>query len=281
MKPASLLLLLIFAYVSILVRGNEPPQNPYSSQYGIDNVLMNYVAYCDAEQIIDWSCYRCQNFPHATNAKVIQNNETSTRGIITTYNNTVYVAFRGSVSTTDWIENFEFFHVDYPNVTDAKVHYGFYHSWLSVSEEIYAGIVDSLKQCPDCNKITVLGHSYGAAVSTFCTVSVVNWFPNINVYSMTIGSPRVGNDVFAQYYNSIHRNNWRIVNQQDPVPHLPPEYTIYEYHHVPNEVWYPNNVTTYRICNDSGEDKSCSDSVDPLKYNTSDHLDYLGQRCCC
>eukprot|EP01133_Synstelium_polycarpum_P015452 gene15452-18332_t len=153
----------LLALLVSLVSANTAPTIPYTQEIATNHVLMVYVAYCDTEPVLDWTCSRCGNFPTATNPQIIFNNDTVTRGMIITYNNTIYVAFRGSEGRTDWIENFEFLRVDYPGVEGAKVHYGFYHSWLSVAEEIKAGIIDNLKQCPECTKIVVMGHSYGAA----------------------------------------------------------------------------------------------------------------------
>ncbi|GAM27498.1 hypothetical protein SAMD00019534_106740, partial [Acytostelium subglobosum LB1] len=277
-------LLIVISLVAIcgnVINANNPPNVPYSQEIGTQHVLMNYVSYCDTQQILDWTCPRCKNFPGATNIKVVENKELSTFGVVATYNDTVFIAFRGSVDVTNWISNFEFAHVDYPNVTDAKVHFGFYHAWLGVADQSKVALTDSLKECPTCTMIQVLGHSYGAAVSTFCMAEVVQWFPNIPVQSMTIGSPRVGNNVWAEWYNQLQPNTWRVVNQRDVVPHLPPRESVNEYHHVPNEIWYPKNSTTYEVCNDSGEDPSCSDSILPPFYSQADHLDYLGQDCCC
>jgi hypothetical protein len=51
--------------------------------------------------------------------------------------------------------------------------------------------------------------------------------------------------------------------------------------HVSTEVWDQSATTqslnqTYRVCNNSGEDPSCSDSDGLLKWNIKDHLWYMG-----
>eukprot|EP01133_Synstelium_polycarpum_P015453 gene15453-18333_t len=241
-------LVTLLALLVCLASANTAPSIPYSQEIGINHVLMTYISYCDTQQVLDWTCSRCGNFPGATNPQIIFNNETVTRAMIVTYNNTVYVAFRGSEGTMDWIENFEFLRTDYPGVEGAKVHDGFYHSWLSVAEEVKAGMIDNYKKCPTCTKVSVFGHSYGAAVSTFATLEVATWFPDLFLESFTIGSPRAGNDVFAAYYNTIQPNTWRVVNQRDVVPHLPPKHTINEYHHVSNVL----NWTCLRCANFPG-----------------------------
>ena len=47
--------------------------------------------------------------------------------------------------------------------------------------------------------------------------------------------------------------------------------------HLPNEVWYNENNSDYKICDDvNSEDNQCSNSCSPTKCtSTSDHLNYL------
>ena len=54
------------------------------------------------------------------------------------------------------------------------------------------------------------------------------------------------------------------------------------YHHVPREVWYTSNDTTgYRVCDGSGEDLSCQDSVAPELLTWHDLDLYLGHAMWC
>ena len=49
------------------------------------------------------------------------------------------------------------------------------------------------------------------------------------------------------------------------------------YRHVATEIWYPApNSTIYKICDNSGEDTTCSNSVGPLHWSTADHMHYMG-----
>ncbi|GAM27497.1 hypothetical protein SAMD00019534_106730 [Acytostelium subglobosum LB1] len=164
----------------------------------------------------------------------------------------------------------------YPNVPGAKVHMGFYEDWLSLRSQVQAAMISSFKQCSSCNSIVVTGHSLGGAIATHAMAEVMGWFPDVPSWSYTFGSPRVGNVAFAEWYNSIQPDNYRVVNQHDIVPHVPPQKdTTYTYHHVPLEIWYPKNETTYVVCNDSGEDPSCSDSVPIYEWTGADHGTYV------
>ena len=52
--------------------------------------------------------------------------------------------------------------------------------------------------------------------------------------------------------------SWRVTHWQDPVPHLP--LRMMGFTHVSTEVFYNENSTEYRVCDGSGEDKSCSNN---------------------
>jgi len=93
-----------------------------------------------------------------------------------------------------------------------------------------------------------------------------------NVFQWTYGSPRIGNSDFTTYYHSKIPNCWRTVNQKDIVPHLP--FRIQDYHHVPTEVWFKKNYYDFIVCDGSGEDPNCSDSI--IGSSIVDHLYYLG-----
>jgi len=68
------------------------------------------------------------------------------------------------------------------------------------------------------------GHSLGAALATIAAARFAAIRPVQGLY--TFGSPRVGNANFAQ---TVPSANWRIVNNQDLVAHLPPRIGGYEH----------------------------------------------------
>ncbi|GMP56768.1 hypothetical protein CsSME_00021122 [Camellia sinensis var. sinensis] len=104
-----------------------------------------------------------------------------------------------------------------------------------------------------------------------------------NVQVVTFGQPRIGNSAFVAYYSELVPNTFRVTNEHDIVPHLPPYYphlTQKTYHHFPTEVWLYNAgfgslvYPVEKVCDDSGEDPSCSRSV--MGNSISDHLEYYG-----
>jgi predicted lipase len=49
------------------------------------------------------------------------------------------------------------------------------------------------------------------------------------------GCPRIGNEVFTDWFSVYMPIIYRIVHKKDPVPHLP--LRIMDFHHVPYEVY--------------------------------------------
>ena len=65
---------------------------------------------------------------------------------------------------------------------------------------------------------------------------------------------------------------YRVVHNRDLVPHLPFEDMAYK--HSPFEVFWDEKFSTHKICDASGEDKSCSDKFFP-DYSPGDHDIYF------
>lgn len=68
--------------------------------------------------------------------------------------------------------------------------------------------------------------------------------------------------------NSIYR----VIHNQDLVPHVPFEWI--KYVHPPHEVFFSEDMKEYKICNDSGEDPTCSNKFYPF-FNPKDHDFYF------
>jgi len=71
----------------------------------------------------------------------------------------------------------------------------------------------------------------------------------------------------------VNQSAWRLTHHKDPVPHLP--FESWGFHQNPIEVFYNQKQTSYKLCNLSGEDSSCSDQY-LLDSDVFDHLNYVG-----
>jgi len=61
---------------------------------------------------------------------------------------------------------------------------------------------------------------------------------------------------------------FRIIHYGDIVPHVPPQLPI-PYAHFANEIWYDQNMKTYKQC--GAEEFRCSKSLLPTSWSTGDH----------
>ena len=82
----------------------------------------------------------------------------------------------------------------------------------------------------------VTGHSLGAALATLFVMENASKKKFDITTCCTFASPRVGNLDFARAFDQLPIDSWRIVNQLDLVPRLPPRIpVILEYDHVDTE----------------------------------------------
>jgi predicted lipase len=127
--------------------------------------------------------------------------------------NHVVVAFRGtqSDSAKDWVTDARFITTSLH--AEQKVHSGFLQAWLSVAPMLRHWLATPLTQGAT---VTVCGHSLGAALATIAALEL----PCDSL--VTLGSPRVGNQAFANRVLSSVREVLRLVNCCDVVTMVPP-----------------------------------------------------------
>lgn len=127
--------------------------------------------------------------------------------------------------------------------------------------------------------VFVTGHSLGGALATLCALDlhITLGIPDVRVVSF--GSPRVGNYVFAKWFEEEIGPHWRFTHNRDIVPSVPPGYM--GFYHVAQEVWVVDMLgrTLVGVCDDSGEDARCHNSMCHLGLCSSvaDHLLYLSE----
>jgi len=160
----------------------------------------------------------------------------------------------------------------YPPVKNAEVHVGFWDAYLSIANETIAQIDNLRKKLPEY-QLFVTGHSLGGALSTIVVLELARLL-NISsneIEHYTFGCPRVGNEVFANYFKTQIQHSYRVVNSRDIIPHLPPMFL--NFWHTAREIWYYSD--NFNVCDDTGEDESCSDSL-WVALSVYDHIDYFG-----
>lgn len=132
--------------------------------------------------------------------------------------NNIIVAFRGSRSLSDWLNNIDFPQTTFPFIADeAKTHSGFTDIYSSCRDEI----INTLQLLPFYKTLFITGHSLGAALATLHTLDAAANTKFKHPVMINFGSPRVGDPNFARAFNRRVSYSVRIANIYDIVPHLP------------------------------------------------------------
>eukprot|EP00127_Corallochytrium_limacisporum_P005378 Clim_evm54s203 gene=Clim_evmTU54s203 len=120
--------------------------------------------------------------------------------------------------------------------TKGYVHEGFFNAWMALKKDVMA-MAEKLQAENPGQPLYVTGHSLGGALATLCAMSLALEMPNVPLVVYTFGSPRVGNIVFAQLYNRLVPNTFRVVNDGDVVTGIPGfKFLKSRYQHVGNKV---------------------------------------------
>eukprot|EP00735_Rhodelphis_limneticus_P000913 TRINITY_DN1144_c0_g1::TRINITY_DN1144_c0_g1_i1::g.17216::m.17216 TRINITY_DN1144_c0_g1::TRINITY_DN1144_c0_g1_i1::g.17216 ORF type:complete len:287 (+),score=77.73,sp/P19515/LIP_RHIMI/32.71/2e-30,Lipase_3/PF01764.20/1.5e-32,DUF2974/PF11187.3/5.9e-06,Abhydrolase_6/PF12697.2/2.1e-05,PGAP1/PF07819.8/3.6e-05,Abhydrolase_5/PF12695.2/3.5e-05,Thioesterase/PF00975.15/0.00011,Abhydrolase_3/PF07859.8/0.0046,AXE1/PF05448.7/0.015,Abhydrolase_1/PF00561.15/0.015,Abhydrolase_8/PF06259.7/36,Abhydrolase_8/PF06259. len=180
----------------------------------------------------------------------------------------VIIAFKGSSTLRNWMDNLKISQVErYEGIEDAMVHKGFLEAYQSIEAKMYS----ALDGIWGPKRIIVVGHSLGGALATLAAVDLHQRGYFVEAL-YTFGCPRVGNYEFTQYMSSWTQA-WRIVNKGDIVVSLPP--AGMNFHHFPTEIWYDTD-DSYYVCDNSGEDPSCYNSLPVISLSVVDHSYYYG-----
>eukprot|EP00924_Labyrinthula_sp_SR-Ha-C_P015664 augustus_masked-scaffold_4-processed-gene-6.54-mRNA-1 protein AED:0.31 eAED:0.32 QI:0/-1/0/1/-1/1/1/0/264 len=141
-----------------------------------------------------------------------------------------------------------------------RVAESFLDAWVEVREGTLKAI-ESLSDKYGTDDILITGHSLGGAMGHHCAAELLeNFGDRFNIIGYTFGAPRVGNQIFANWFYENFPNWFRVVNYYDPVPNIIPS-SDGDYVHAPQEIWYHNPPTEgrsprgYKVLSDSdGED---------------------------
>ncbi|GJN85235.1 lipase [Purpureocillium lilacinum] len=193
----------------------------------------------------------------------------------------IVLALRGSNNLRNFITDLLFAWQSCDLVSECKVHTGFAKAWEEIADAATRGINAARSSHRDY-KVVIAGHSLGGAVATLAGAYLRRQGIAADVY--TFGSPRVGNDHFANWMTSQPGGQWRVTHRDDPVPRLPP--IFFGYRHISPEYWlaggamdqndYP--ISDVRFC-DGIANTGCNGGTFGL--NIISHLHYLGETAGC
>ncbi|KAI8867062.1 alpha/beta-hydrolase, partial [Ramicandelaber brevisporus] len=178
-------------------------------------------------------------------------------------NRRVVLGFSGTTDPIALLQSLDASLAPWPaDVPGSRVYSGFLASYLSVVGQFLPPLEAAM--AGDCKgyQVFVVGHSQGGAHAMFAAVDLKRRHPDWNIAAYPSGKPRVGNDGWARYANSLGMPIRRLVAKSDQVPHLPDRSQGYV--HETGEVWITPSgswVQCEAFDNSVGEDPACSASV--------------------
>jgi hypothetical protein len=153
-----------------------------------------------------------------------------------------------------------------------KVHEGFEATFARTADQIRTVVEDNLKK-KNATRVRVTGHSLGAAIGLLEAMSLRTVLdPSVTIETVLFGLPRVGNQEFADLVDATDINLKHVVNNQDIVPQIPPQFLGYR--HPAGEVFQ----TAESVVECEGQENSaCSAGNNIINGSRAEHDGpYLG-----
>ena len=166
---------------------------------------------------------------------------------IATKDDSIYLSFRGSSDVSDFIADLDAFQVPYDYVpTNGKVSEGFQMAYTGDDtypvESAILSKLDELTMTGNFDNLYITGHSLGAALAFLAFPDFSQNVSGVdNVVMYNFAGPAAGDSEWVSTYEgeySANRISFRIVNQYDLVPMLPPlglDCPDLSYQHVDNK----------------------------------------------
>jgi len=158
----------------------------------------------------------------------------------------IFLVFRGTEKSIDWINNFQFRQQIYPygdeSTTNVRFHRGFMAAYFAVRDRLLE-VVRAFPQAP----LTVTGHSLGGAIATIAALDVqynITQHTGQAIELYTYGAPRVGNAALVNSFRQRVPQSYRFVYGWDIVTRVPRVWQGYE--HVP-ELQTLGNRWTWQV----------------------------------
>lgn len=143
----------------------------------------------------------------------------------------VVIPIRGTDGILEWLHDSSFLQHPCPFLRGAgNTEDGFtsIYQTLSIDPDYKTSVKDGLKTLQfdqPIKSITLCGHSLGGALVTLLALDIAgNTDLDPNVFSYA--SPRTGDQLFADTFNSLVKTSYRIANELDVVPKLPLEHPM-------------------------------------------------------
>ncbi|KAJ7065347.1 alpha/beta-hydrolase [Mycena amicta] len=238
------------------------------------------VSYCSTKSITTWTCGEpCTSLGNVT---FLQSG--GDQGLIPLYfiahdptDDAIVVAHEGTDSKNilSILNDAKFGLVDlnatrFPQFADqgVQVHSGFQQTFERTADGLLAGVLKGLADT-GASKVSVTGHSLGAAIATMTGLWVKqNVDPSVEVTVSGFGLPRGGNQAWADLLDTEVGVTF-MTNQNDPVPTVPPLFLGFQH---PNGEIHIVDDTQNNFLSCPGQDnENCATGNSLLSVSVSNH----------
>ncbi len=137
------------------------------------------IAYCPRNLVQNWSCKDCKTHNQIKDLHIISGTKRDIFGyaFYDTQLEKIILVWRGSIDDKNYINDFTYEKIPY-TCKQCEVHLGFYEAYRSVATDTY-NVIQSLVQKYPHAKVTVTGHSLGAALSTISAIEMNKKSPKL------------------------------------------------------------------------------------------------------
>ncbi|KAF8159295.1 lipase [Crassisporium funariophilum] len=158
----------------------------------------------------------------------------------------------------------------FPGISSSiEVHSGFAAEHAKTATSVLAAVKTAMQQS-GLSKVTVVGHSLGAALALLESVYLPLNLPGVTLKMFGYGLPRVGNQAFATFIDG-NVDLSHVNNREDLVPILPGKFL--GFHHPQGEKHIQDDLSWLACPGEDDTDKRCSTGDVPniLEGKVSDH----------
>lgn len=164
-------------------------------------------------------------------------------------NRKIVIAMRGTSTSEEVSRDLQTNQEPFPeHETESMVHKGFLRTWKDHVNTILQILVQEQPE-----HVYLVGHSLGGAVATVGALELaLRGYP---VTCYTFGSPRIGNDGFADVLKNSEAVCWRVINECDFIKDMPPpvspnfedpEQPPFKYSHAGSELEFTQNNGSFK-----------------------------------
>ncbi|EKM50551.1 uncharacterized protein PHACADRAFT_200498 [Phanerochaete carnosa HHB-10118-sp] len=148
-----------------------------------------------------------------------------------------------------------------------EAHQGFADAQAKTATQILSAVQTTISRF-DATKVTMVGHSLGAAISLLDSIYLPLHLSGVSFRTILYSLPRVGNQAFANYVDAHVISLTHINNEEDPIPIVPS--TELGFHHPSGEVHITDQGVWEACPGQDNPSKLCIVGDVPMLFNSNE-----------